>query len=836
MNPTRADRVARSIILALFVIAGAAFLAAPVLALNWSARPFPGFVVEQTLVVASIDGEGWSGRQAGLGYPQRIIGIGGQPVSTPAEFDAASSRLSIGDSIEVRAARPDGSTRVYPAIVLGEFPAFDLARLFWLPYGVGLAYVLIGAWVYRMRGKTRPGRAFAFFCVSVALVSGLFFDLSTTHVGPVVWTLAITQIGGALLGLALRFPEEWEAVQQRAWLRFSPYLISIALGIWGLAVLNSAADPWAYVLPWRYSYFYSAVGLAFLFGTLLYRRRRSFSAVARQQARIILWGSLVAFAPIGGWLALLALGISLTFNPALLLPGLLLFPIAIAYAILRYRLFDVDRVLRTGLGYAILTGLVALGYAGLIALLRLLVSSQLRFNDPIPLAIFIFALIVGLDPLRARVQRSVDRLFFRDRIDYRANLEAFARDLTHTLDLSTILTILRERLDATLYPSHILIFLYDHDAHMYVQVGAPIEHAWRFEADSPLVKQLEREEGALTLSASRALPAVSQEATVVLNAIAYVPLRSQERLIGWLALGPRRSGHPYHGDDLAFLAALANQAAVGLEQARLQERALAEQRLRKELELARQIQTSFLPQQLPALPGWEFAAYYSAARQVGGDFYDFISIRNPAQRPAGSLWSVLEGSNLLGLVIADVSDKGIPAALLMAVSKTLVRAVTISGRSPADAIQRVNELLLNDSRAEAFVTLFYGVLDPEQATLRFVNAGHNPPLLVQDASESIFSLRAPGIVLGIFDSIRLTEAEVCFEPGDVLLLYTDGITDALNAQREEFGIERLTRLLLEQRQRPASELLRALVEAIQSFVGETEPFDDMTLVVVKRVR
>lgn len=313
-----------------------------------------------------------------------------------------------------------------------------------------------------------------------------------------------------------------------------------------------------------------------------------------------------------------------------------------------------------------------------------------------------------------------------------------------------------------------------------------------------------------------------------------VPVFYAGHTIGSLIVNTRMPRR-FNSDEERLIQLMANQAAIAIQQARLQESALAEQRLRKELEVARQIQTSFLPSSLPTLPGWEFGAYYASAREVGGDFYDFIELRDPSQRPAALPGQFMEGCNLLGLVVADVSDKGVPAALFMALCRTLVRAVTISGRSPADAIQRVNQLILNDSRTEQFITLFYGVLDTDTAVLRFTNAGHNPPLVVRNAWGQVFSLRAPGMALGLFETVQLAEAEVRFETDDVLLMYTDGVTDALNEFTEEFGSERLTRVLVEHRHRPAHEIAQAIVDALQQFVGEREAFDDMTLVVMKRV-
>lgn len=312
-----------------------------------------------------------------------------------------------------------------------------------------------------------------------------------------------------------------------------------------------------------------------------------------------------------------------------------------------------------------------------------------------------------------------------------------------------------------------------------------------------------------------------------------VPVTHSGQTVGALVVNTH-APRQFTDDDVRLMQLLANQAAIAIDTARLREQAQAEQRLRKELELARQIQESFLPRQLPSLAGWDFGAYYASAREVGGDFYDFIPLRDPSQRPAGLPGSYLEGYNLLGVVVADVSDKGVPAALFMALSRTLVRAVTISGRSPKEAIQRANELILNDSHTDQFITLFYGALDPESAALRFVNAGHNWPLVVRAESGEVFSLHAPGTALGILNPVPLTEAELRFEPGDVLVLYTDGATDALNDAVEEFGTEQLAQVMIDHRHLTAQGLVDAIVSAIDTFVGEREAFDDMTIVAIKR--
>ena len=213
-QPDFLERASRWLTLAASVVALLACLVAPLMAIAWSKRPFPGFMVDSTLVVNDSGGEGWAGRLAGLGFRQVVVRVGGQAVATPAEFDAALANFTVNDRISVFTRLPDGTERLYPAVPLISFSRKDMARLFWLPFAAGLAYLAIGVWVYRVGGRTRPGRALAFFCFNVSIACSLLFDISTTHVATAFWTVAAAQLGGALLSLAMRFPEEWRAVER----------------------------------------------------------------------------------------------------------------------------------------------------------------------------------------------------------------------------------------------------------------------------------------------------------------------------------------------------------------------------------------------------------------------------------------------------------------------------------------------------------------------------------------------------------------------------------------------------------------------------------------------
>ena len=244
-----------------------------------------------------------------------------------------------------------------------------------------------------------------------------------------------------------------------------------------------------------------------------------------------------------------------------------------------------------------------------------------------------------------------------------------------------------------------------------------------------------------------------------------------------------------------------------------------------ELAVGREIQLSLLPKTCPEAPGWEFAAAYQAARTVGGDFYDFCELPGEPAR--------------LGIVIADVADKGVGAALFMALSRTIIRTTAMSGRGPASALMKANELILKDSHTDGvFLSAVYAVLETETGRLIYANAGHNPPLLYRAAGAgadgSVTELSQRGIILGTFEGITLGEQRLDLAPGDALVFYTDGIPDALNADGEEFGEGRLREIVAAHGGEPADALLAALMAALAAFTGDTEPADDVTCVVVRR--
>jgi serine phosphatase RsbU (regulator of sigma subunit)/anti-sigma regulatory factor (Ser/Thr protein kinase) len=336
--------------------------------------------------------------------------------------------------------------------------------------------------------------------------------------------------------------------------------------------------------------------------------------------------------------------------------------------------------------------------------------------------------------------------------------------------------------------------------------------------DDPIIAHFQNAPGAVEIDkldfdspALRALKAAGVKLAVALV--------SQGELIGLLNLGPRLSEQDYSADDRALLSNLATQAGPAVRVAQLvrqqQVEAQARERLEHELRVARLIQQTLLPKELPALPGWDIAAYYQPARAVGGDFYDFIQLSD----------------GRLGLVVGDVTDKGVPAALVMATTRAILRGAAAQTDSPGQVLERANDLLVPDIPRNMFVTCLYAILDPVTGYLRYANAGHDLPYRRHQGGAA--ELRATGMPLGLMPGMNYDEKETTLDVGDSVLFYSDGLVEAHNPSRQLFSFPRLEALVAGHAGGAA--LIDFLLGQLAAFTGaDWEQEDDVTLVTLQR--
>ena len=313
----------------------------------------------------------------------------------------------------------------------------------------------------------------------------------------------------------------------------------------------------------------------------------------------------------------------------------------------------------------------------------------------------------------------------------------------------------------------------------------------------------------------------AQEEADAINAdrlLMAVPLSIKNDFFGIMLIEEAENGRRFRSRRIEIITGIAQQAALAIQNDLLQQEMVVRERLQTEVQLARQIQQTFIPQFLPTHPAWQFAARWRTARQVGGDFYDVIEL------PNGNF----------GLFIADVADKGMPAALFMALTRTLVRAAVNEMNSPADVVRRVNDQLLPDTQQGMFVTAVYGVLDTTLGTFTYVNAGHNPPFWVK-GNGTIEKLTRTAVALGVIEQPSMQERTISLAIGDNLLLYTDGLTEAFSPDGKLFGDSRLMDALTPIQKHTADEVLIVIEERLNEFI-ETVPLgDDLTMLLVKRI-
>ena len=292
----------------------------------------------------------------------------------------------------------------------------------------------------------------------------------------------------------------------------------------------------------------------------------------------------------------------------------------------------------------------------------------------------------------------------------------------------------------------------------------------------------------------------------------------QQKLIGVAQL-LNKNGGAFTARDERLLVAMSSQAAISIENARLYAKEISQRLTTQELETARSIQRSFLPEVIPQQPGWDFAAMWQPAHNVSGDFYDVRAL-DPGRG---------------AFVIGDVAGKGVPAALFMALTVTVLRFALALTFSPKELLERANRTILSfNEQSQMFASIFIGYLDYASGELCYASGGHNPPLLYHASTGKCEYIKAKGVIVGMLEDIQFAEESVTLQTGDVLVMYTDGITEAMTTLDEEFGLERLEAVITQFAAVPAREIAELLIASVNAFSGERGAFDDETLVVIKR--
>lgn len=544
-------------------------------AIRWINEPFIGVFYEHTLVFndSGPDDPAWSFNDQ-VASGDQLVAVNEIPVRSHTDVrNALVGNFVPGDTIPVTVKFKGGETRTID-ILLHPFPSNSVTLYFLIPTFISVVFLVVSFWIFGLRRTEPAGRAFSLFTASLGLATGLYFNILTTHEFTIPWTIGCALSGGAMIALALSFPQEPRIVINYPYLRWSGIFVGLILSVIAIPNIFNFNNPTAYISNWANIYLFLAFGILFYIGVNIYHAFYAQSPVVKTQSRTILWGGLFSFSPIGIWLIFASIT-STQFSPFLFLP-IIIFPIVIGYTILRFKFLRADEIIRRGVMYTLFAITVSLSYAIFVAFLGALYAAYfgeaLSLNNyALLVGIYIFLLVLSFEPIRTKLQNLVDTRFFRGERALGERLENFSHDLSSALDLNLISSIMRTTIASSLTPSRIHIYTHDSINDLYYALPDETRRPTsdiRFTASSPLARFFHAEKLPLYLDNAASLPAAlqsEQSRLALLGARLFITLPGKERPGGWVALGPRLSGQPYTPADLKFLETIGDQASVAIE-------------------------------------------------------------------------------------------------------------------------------------------------------------------------------------------------------------------------------------------------------------------------------
>lgn len=543
----------------------------PFWAAEWYRTPFLGMLLEPNNVVSQIASAGWPARDNGVIFADQLLTLSGQPI-----HDASSLMTFLQQNgthpVQASFARRAGGTFNLTITPLAHPPLGDLFTLFIVPYLVSLAFIGIGLWTYNLRSDMRASRALLAFTSALSIATSLFLDMDTTRHAVLFWALSLGVMGASLVHLSFVFPQPMRFVLRRPGLRWLAWILFIALAVPTTLAIIRPPNPYFYINTWQWGYLFITLGFGLLLGTLIYRVFRSNLSNVRQQSRVIIFGTIIAFIPALYYIAPLAFGVFTQFYAWLIFPALIVFPLSITYAIIRYRLLDVDRFFSRALTHLLTLTVALVAFYALLTLFSLSLQRAIRANDPLIIAAYLLLLVIGFNPLRGLIQRGIDRLFYRAPADYRRALTTLSRNLAITPDLAQTLRTLEDQLMQALAPERFIIYLYNDDLGEYFPHATHKDSAPPYQVEDPLIQLIASVQTPIWFPTDGPLPTPLQDSAGAYRrwmGFTFAPLHYEGKLIGFMMLGPRRSGDLYTSDDLDFLGAVAAQSTLALENVRL---------------------------------------------------------------------------------------------------------------------------------------------------------------------------------------------------------------------------------------------------------------------------
>jgi phosphoserine phosphatase RsbU/P len=548
----------------------------------------------------------------------------------------------------------------------------------------------------------------------------------------------------------------------------------------------------------------------------------------RKQLRSIL---IASFVSISSYIYVIILNNTNEFiifiKPILFLPGLLLvvLPLSFGYSIFKYRLMDTQFLIKKSIIYGMVTTAIASIYLFLVFGAGSLLQDFLGHTENNALSLIALIVIAFVfDPIKKRVQNWVDKVFYREKYNYQKALLDFSRILPLQINLKQIVDSVVDTISQTMHIEKIAGVLLDENCgSVCFSRNIPEELCVYSREPQGILSLLESRKAPINTTAlideKQYFNVSEEELSKVTKADIQliVPMVVKSNVIGFLSTGPKLSEKIYSQDDIDLLFTVASQAGIAIENARLYEKEKTLFKVQEEIKLASKIQLEWIPKSAPVFPGFDIAGKTIPAEVVGGDYFDFIEIDR----------------NSHAFCVGDVSGKGLTAALLMANMQAVLRSQALSNLDTAKCIEQTNKLVYINSTDEMFVTLFYSILDIKNKVLTYTNAGHNYPVLFSKNGKNTKMLSEGGLPLGVQKEFNYESCEVSLSKGDLILMYTDGITEAFNNTGEQYGESRLHSVIKKFLYLSSEEIVEEIMHDVEKFTSGAKVYDDMTLVVIK---
>jgi len=801
------------------------------------------------------------GTQAGLARNDTVLSVNGLPFTGITVLYDQIRHASAGDTMTIEYRRPPSDA--IKTTVVQMTPVHPERRPIWeialqiIFTVIPIFCIFTGLWVVFARPRNPSAwLILGILCYFEPVFINNFQIAVRTLPLTLFWNAVVqTAMPLCLMLLGVYFPQRSPLDVRVPWVKW--LIIVPILLFFPLDLLTIYRQAWNFALfSWLNPYLYkintaeNLIGMAaiFWFFINLGTKLSVFTGDARRRLRILYIGTSVGLTP---FFILVVISLIHRNDVGQDIPQwidfasfliLLLFPLTLAYVVVVQRAMDVRILIRQGTKYFFAKQSVVI--------ISILLVTWMSYNLSLFFArpnhrrtvdiVHLFAIIAIFFAFRfvisKRLQQRIDQRFFREAYSAEHLLAELSDEARNFTEVEPLLTTITHRIGDTLHIDRIAVFLRAGDTYrLQFAIGAPVSvSSFTLLASSTTITTLNR--GRAPANVYRDDPSswlvdasdAERSALADLSTELLVPLPGRNSLAGVMALGPKRSEEPYSRTDRQLLQSIASQTGLALENAELLHNLTTEvanrERVSREIEIAREVQQRLFPQVYPKVPGVDLAGYCRPAQAVGGDYYDFFVL--PAYQG---------DEERLALALGDISGKGISAALLMASLRASLRsAALLQPGDLATLMRHVNRLVYESSTTNRYATFFYAELDPQSRVLTYVNAGHNPPVILR--GDQVISLEATGTVIGLIPDAPYTRAGVLLQPGDALLCFTDGISEAMTQTDEEWGEDRMIACAQQRIREPecnasAQQILDCILEAADTFTAGAPQHDDMTLLV-----